>query len=166
MYKIGDCVVYGIHGVCRVSSLEKRKVQQKMVTYYALVPLEQEQTVFLVPVDNPVAVSKLRPLMTRQELDSILRSDKVQNSLWIADENQRKQIYRQLISGTDRGALMAMVGALCRHKKEQLAAGRKFHQCDENFLNDAKRILDREIAMVLDMTPAQVEAYILSFLDN
>ena len=137
MYEIGSRVLYGIHGVCRITALESMRFGKARAKYYVLEPVEQPGAKFYVPVENEAAVAKLRPLLSREALLALLHSDAVRNYPWIADENQRKLRFRELISSGDREALMGMIGALLRHKKAQLAAGRKFHQSDENFLTDA-----------------------------
>lgn len=53
-----------------------------------------------------------------------------------------------------------MVGCLYKHKEEQAALGRKFHLCDENFLRDARKLLDSEFAQILGIEPAQVAVYL------
>ena len=39
MYHIGDQVVYGIHGVCRIVDEEKSTVDRKTVTFLVLEPV-------------------------------------------------------------------------------------------------------------------------------
>ena len=152
MYQIGDQVVYGIHGVCRVVDQEERIVDRKKVVYMALEPVEQEGARYLIPTHNPVAMSKVKPMLTNEELTALLESKEALEDNWIRDENQRKQTYRELISSGDRVRLMQMVRTLYRHKAEQLTAGRKVHICDDNFLRDAEKLLCSEIAAVSGIT--------------
>lgn len=152
MYQIGDLVVYGIHGVCRVVDQEERVVDRKKVVYMALEPMEQEGSRYLIPTHNPVAMSKVKPMLTNEELTALLESKEALEDNWIRDENQRKQTYRELISSGDRVRLMQMVRTLYRHKAEQLTAGRKVHICDDNFLRDAEKLLCSEIAAVSGIT--------------
>ena len=166
MYEIGSQVLYGIHGVCRITALESMRFGKARAKYYVLEPVEQPGAKFYVPVENEAAVAKLRPLLSREELLALLHSDAVRNYPWIADENQRKLRFRELISSGDREALMGMIGALLRHKKTQLAAGRKFHQSDENFLTDAQKLLNAEFAQVFCLEPKAVNAFIQKELEN
>ena len=166
MVEIGQQVLYGIHGICTVSGVELMRFGKVKTKYYVLEPTEQPGSRFYVPVDNEAAVAKLRPLMSSNELLELLHSDTVRNYPWIADENQRKLRFRELITSGDREALMGMIGALHRHKKAQLAAGRKFHQSDENFLSDAQKLLNAEFAQVFGLDPKEVNAFILRELEN
>lgn len=160
MFVRGDWLVYGIHGVCCVLDLETRSVDRKMVEYYVLEPLEQPGARYYVPTQNQAAVAKLRPILTKEELDSLLCSEDTASDAWIADENQRKQRYRELINSTDLVALICMVRTLHRQKAALLASGRKFHLCDENFLRDAEKLLSSEFSQVLSIPPEDVGQYI------
>lgn len=156
MYSIGDKVVYGNHGVCLIEAVEDRVVDRKTVSYYVLKPLDHGQTQFFIPVHNQVALAKIRPLLTRQELLQILRSSELHADCWIAEENRRKLRYKELVGSGDFAAIAQMVHTLQQHKIRTLEVGRKFHLCDENFLRDGKKILDSEISVVLDIPVGQV----------
>ena len=160
MLQIGSQVVYGIHGVCTIIEVEARRVDRKKVEYFVLEPNDQPGARFYVPTQNQVALSKLRPLLTREALDALLVSEDTHRECWIPEENLRKQKYRELINGGDRAALISMIRALQQHKESQLAAGRKFHLSDENFLRDAEKMLRSEFSYVLGMSQAEVSAYI------
>lgn len=160
MYQVGEKVVYGIHGVCRVADLETRVVDRKHVTYLVLVPENQEGSMYLVPTHNAVAMSKLCPMLTAAEMEELFQSDAIVRDAWVKDENQRKQIYRELIAGTDRAALMGMIRTLYRQKAGLVAAGKKFHQCDENFLRDAEKRLASELQHVLKSDYDHAKSYL------
>lgn len=156
----GDRVLYGIHGVCHISDIETRSVSGNQTAYYVLVPVALPESRYYVPVQNQAAVAKLHKLLTAEELDTILHSPTVHANAWIADEGRRKLRYRELLNGSDRGAMISMVRTLRNHRTEQLAAGRKFHQCDENFLRDAEKLLNSEISIVLNIPQSDVGEYV------
>ena len=160
MYQVGELVVYGMHGVCRVVSQEERLVDKKRLNYLALEPVGHGDSRFLVPTQNASAMAKLQPILSKEELEAMITSEDVKTGQWIRDENQRKQTYRELISCGERKRIMRMVHTLYRHKADQSASGRKIHLCDENFLHDAEKLLIGEIAIVLHLEPEQARAYI------
>ena len=166
MYEIGNQVLYGIHGICTVTAIERMRFGKEKAKYYCLEPVEQPGARFYVPVENAAAVSKLRRLLSREELLELLHSEEVRNYPWIADENQRKLRFRELIGSGDRAQLMGMIGTLHRHKKAQLEAGRKFHQSDENFLHDAQKLLNAEFALVFGLEPKSVSGFSLREMEN
>lgn len=160
MFQVGDQVVYGVHGVCRIVDEEKRVVDRKQVTYLVLDPIGQPGSKYLVPTHNAAAMAKLHKLLSREELLTLLCSDEVHTDGWIRDENQRKQTYRELVSSGSRTSLLQMLCTLYRHKAEQSAAGRKVHQCDDNFLRDAERMLSSEVAIVMELEYDQARTFL------
>lgn len=157
--------MYGIHGVCSILNFEIRSVGGKKIEYYVLEPLDQPGARYYVPTNNEAAVAKLRPILTHQELDALLQGTDACADAWIEDETQRKQHYKQILASVDRAALVCMLHTLHRRKQEQLAGGRKFHLCDENFLRDAEKILDGEFSLVLNIAQDQVGAYVRDALE-
>lgn len=160
MYEVGQRVVYGIHGVCEIIDIEVKTVDRKRISYFVLEPLDQPGARYYIPTEKPAALAKLSPLLTRQELDELLLSCDPSGNSWIADENQRKMRYRELISGADRKALVVMVHTLHMHKNRQVEQGRKFHLCDENFLRDAEKLLCSEFSLVLNLSKEETENYL------
>lgn len=165
MYQVGDQVLYGIHGVCGIIGLEHRHLDRKKVEYYVLEPIRQPGSRFYVPTQNPAAVKKLQRVLTGPELEALLSSEEARMDTWIPDENQRKLRYRDIINAGDRAALLSMIGTLYRQKKLQEMAGRKFHQCDENFLRDAQKLLESEFSLVLNIQQSQIGDYLQSKLN-
>ena len=150
MYQVGELVVYGMHGVCRVVSEEEQLVDKKRLNYLALEPLSNGNSRFLVPTQNAAAMAKLQPILSKEELEAMITSENVKTGEWI----------RELIGSGDRKRLMRMVHTLYRHKANQIALGKKNHLCDENFLHDAEKLLIGEISIVLHLEPEQARDYI------
>lgn len=166
MFQTGDRVVYGIHGVCDIVGTEIQIVDKKEVVYLVLEPLAQPGSRYMVPSHNPAAMKKVKQILTCSELERMIRSEAVRTDCWIRDEGQRKQTYRELISSGDRERLMAMVHTLYRHKAEQIAAGKKVHLCDDNFLRDAERLLTGEISVVMETDTDTAKQFIRTHLKN
>jgi len=164
MFRIGDKVVYGMHGVCVIVDKEERIIDRKTVVYLALEPVGQDGSRYLVPTHNAVAMGKLKKMMSPEELVQLLDSDIVRQNGWIRDENIRKQTYRELIRSGDRVRLMQMVCSIYQHKAEQCAAGKKCHLCDENFLRDAEKLLASEISAVMELSLEEARQLIRSRL--
>lgn len=160
MYQAGEFVIYGVHGVCRVLGTEKQLVNRKRIEYLVLEPMAGNESKFYLPTQNPTAMSKLQSVLSRDEMDALMASQEIRKDCWIKEENLRKQHYRDLIGSGNRLALLQMVSALYRYKKEQSEAGRKFHQCDDNFLRDAEKLLCSEISLVMELTTEQAKEYL------
>ena len=160
MYQSGTYVIYGIQGVCRVIGTELQRVNRNEVEYLVLEPLEKAESRFLLPTGNPAAMAKLQKVLTRQEMTEILTSECIHEGIWIPDDGQRKQRYRELVAAGDRISLLQMLACIYRHKEEQLANGRKIHQCDDNFMRDSEKLLAMEVALVMEMSNEEARAYL------
>ena len=160
MYQIGEFVVYGIQGVCRVLGTEKQLVNRKRVEYLILEPITREKSRFYLPTQNPNAIGKLCPVLTRKELNDLLDCAQINEDCWIKEESLRKQRYRDLLSAADRISLMQMLRSLYRYQSELISNGKRIHQCDEYFLHDAERLLSSEIGLVMELSPEEAKQYL------
>ena len=70
MYQIGDLIVYGGTGVCRVEKVEAPKLKgtDGKRQYYTLKPLYQDGTI-CIPVDTKVF---MRPVISREEAEKLI----------------------------------------------------------------------------------------------
>lgn len=166
MYQIGEYVVYGVQGICRVLGKEKQLVNRKRVEYLVLEPLTKGESKFYLPTQNPAAMAKLQPLLSLQALNELLLSDEIRQGSWVPEENLRKQRYRELLSGGDRVALLQMLRSVYRYREELEASGKKIHQCDDNFLRDAEKLICCEISLVMILDTEQAKAFLRNHLSQ
>ncbi len=164
MYQQGERVLYGTHGVCEIAGMEIRIIDRKAVEYFVLESLDRQGGRFYVPTQNPAALAKMRPILDRASLLALLDRPEIRIDCWITNEAQRRNRYREILAGSDRTEMLAMVGTLLRHRAELLANGRKFHLSDENFLRDAEKLLYGEASLVLGMDRSQTGEYIRNIL--
>lgn len=155
-----DRVIYGSNGVCRILGIERKKLGPKFADYYVLSPLNDGTARFYVPTQNETAVSKLSPILTKQEIFELLNADPENADVWTDEEMERRQKYKLLLLHNDRKALICMVRCLRSHKQSQETAGKKFHMTDENFLRDAQRLLAAEFAASLCISVREAEELI------
>ena len=164
MYESGTYIVYGVQGVCKVIGTEKQLVNRKRTEFLVLEPLVKSESRFYVPTQNPTAMNKILQVLSREDLESLIASPQLREDCWVSHENIRKQQYRELLSSGNRMQILRMVCALYRYKDEQIAAGKKFHQIDDNFLRDAERLICSEISLVMEKTMEESREYLRSNL--
>ena len=72
MYKVGDLILYGSTGVCRVDDITHdvpgREGQDQL--YYVLTPLYQDFTIY-VPTDTTKVF--MRPIISRDEAEELIK---------------------------------------------------------------------------------------------
>ena len=151
MFQVGDVIIYGAHGVCKITDIEEKSVNGVKKSYYVLKPVGDDGSTIFAPTDNEVVLKKIRRLLTKKEIHKLIDSMESENAVWIANENERKELYKSILSTGDHRELIKMIKAIYAHKKEREAEGKRLHMSDERFFKDAEQILYNEFQYVLDL---------------
>lgn len=160
-FSVNDTVLYGAEGVCRVAEIVQRDFGAGAVDYYVLRPVYNENSTIFVPVNNSALTDKIRRVLAADEIRALIRSMPQEDSIWFADENERKEKFRQILARGERTELIGMIKALYQHQQLQQANGKHLHAADERFFRDAEKMLYDEFAIVLKIKPDQVLPLIL-----
>lgn len=166
MYQIGETVLYGTEGVCRIGGTQEMKVGGKKKPYYVLKPVYREGATVFVPMDNDALLSKMRRVLSAEEIDAILRSAAEEELLWIDDPNERKQEYSRILTCGDRRELVRLIRTLYLRRQELRAVGKHLRSGDDQLLRDAEKLLNDELALVLNIPQHEVPEYIRSLLEE
>lgn len=154
--KIGTYVLYGKTGVCLV----KEQTVMNGGQYYVLSPVSDSRSSVYVPLSNDELVGRMRPLLTREEIDLLLsRADEVRME-WPEDRNERATLCRGVLCGGDRKELVRLLCCLMRRKAERIEMGKRLSSMDENFLQECVRLVQEEFSMVLGIPTREVGPYI------
>ena len=159
MFSLGDTVLYATTGVCVVDSIEKKKIGKLTKEYYVLKPVAQSSSTVFVPVDNEVLTSKMRELITKQDIEKILGNTDVLD-LWIDDEGVRREEFAKVVVCGERSRQFALARTL---RKKQLGLSEKnkrLHIADERVFKEVLRIIVDEFSFVLGISPKEVEEII------
>ncbi len=157
-YAIGEVVVFGLHGVCQITGLETDQKDQS--ESYVLQPLYDSRCKLFVPVASEIAVSKMKKIIGKEEASALIKSFASARNIWIINENQRKDAYRELLKTGERTDLINLIHTLAWQEEKQKSTGKHLHRLDEKYYKDAKKILYGEIAYVLGIEMEQVEEMI------
>lgn len=166
MYKVNDMVVYGNEGVCKITEITSRVFANKTKEYYVLKPVYNENTVLYIPVQSEELASKMKKILSVDEIYEIIHMDPKENGDWIDNDNQRKEKYKEVLRNGDRKEIMKMIRLLYLHQQELKEAGKKFHMADDKFFKDAEKILYDEFAYVLDIKQEDVIPFICKELEE
>lgn len=151
MFQVNDVIIYGTQGVCKITGTEEKTVSGKKKTYFILKPVSNQGATIFAPTDNEVVLRKMRRLLTRDEIHKLIDSMRSENAVWVANESERKELYKSTLAKGDRMELIKMIKAIYTHKKEREAEGKRLHLSDERFFKDAEQILYNEFQYVLDL---------------
>lgn len=160
MFCVGDTVLYGSQGVCRIVGTDEKKLGGTKVEYFVLKPVYDENSTLFVPSTNTNLISKMRNVLSAQQIYDMIKTMPDENTIWIEDENERKQKYQQIVIEGNRQKLVQIIKTLHLHQISQEEKGKKLHQADENILKQAEKLLYNEFALVLNIQPDEVLPFI------
>ncbi len=154
--KIGTYVLYAKTGVCLI----KEQTTMNGGQYYVLSPISDSRSSVYVPADKPEMVARMRPLLTREEINALLVDADTVRLEWVDDRNERAMLYRAVTGSGDRKELVRLLVCLMRKKRERMEIGKRLSSMDENFLQECVRLVQEEFSMVLGIERREVGPYI------
>ena len=160
LYQIGQLIVYGAEGVCRVEAvgpLDMRGAQQG-VDYYTLSPLYRDGRIF-IPVDTEVYT---RPVMTREEAKELIaRIPDIPAEVY---ENSNPRLlnehYQLFLKSHDCTDLVRLIRAIYIKSVSAADRGRRLGQVDERNMKQAEEMLHGELAAALELPMDEVKDFI------
>jgi len=151
MFQVNDVIMYGAHGVCKIIGTEEKLISGVKKNYYILKPVGDQGSTIFAPTDNEIVLKKMRRLLSKDEIHKLIDSMGAENPQWIANENERKELYKNILTKGDHLELIQMIKAIYTHKQAREAEGKRLHMSDERFFKDAEQILYNEFQYVLDI---------------
>lgn len=165
MFNVGDMVLYGSTGVCRISEVTDMRMGRETKKYFILNPVSQDNSTVFVPVDNELLVGRMRKVLTESEIKKMLNDVDQNENIWIDNDAERGEKFNEIIKSGDRGQIILVVRALYKHQRELTKHGKKLHLADERCLKDAERLIRDEFSIVLNIEPDMVGDYISGHLN-
>lgn len=162
MFQVNDMVLYGTNGVCKLVDIDERDCGGRMVKYYILKPIYASNSTVFVPVNNEKLTSKMRYVLTKEEIHAKIRSIPEGRQSWIADERTRKERFKDIVSRADTFELIQLIKTLLEHQETVTAKGKKLHVADERMLQEAEKMICDEFSYVLGIPREEVPSYIVN----
>jgi len=160
MFEIGEYIVYGTSGICRVEEICSSPYDKTDTrTFYLLIPVRNPMaSTIYTPVDNDRV--PMRRLMTVTEIDALIAAMPEIKLLEVPVEKQRREIYRSTIGALRPEGYVSVIKTVQRRREELTAARKHFPVSDMEYGRLAKHLLYSECAHVLGMEEDGIEAYI------
>ena len=164
MFKVGEFIVYGINGICRVADVCPSPYDKTDPrTFYLLIPVNNPMSSSIyTPVDNTRV--PMRRLMTRENIEELIARIPEIEPLTVPVEKQRRELYRTTVGELDPKGYVRVIKTV-RQRRETLTAARKHvPMTDLEYGRLAKHLLCSECALVMGVSEEDADAYILSSL--
>lgn len=159
MFEVGEYVVYGSKGVCRIEDITHIEISgaDKNRLYYVLTPIDSGGKIY-APTDNQKIT--MRKVITREEADRLIKEMPEIEVLWFADDKQREAKYKEVMRTCDYRSWVSIVKTLYLRKKERTAQGKKVTSLDEKYMRVAENELYSELSLSLGIPKEEMEIYI------
>lgn len=158
MFEVGDNIIHGGSGACRVEKIGALNTGVKGRIYYTLVPYYIKGSSVYTPVDSDKVI--MRPVMTKEEVMSLIDDIKNIDTLWVKDEKKREETYKNAIRSCDARELVKIIKTIYLRKKERVAEGKKMTYSDEKYYKLAEDNLYGELAVALSMTKEEAKEFV------
>ncbi len=159
-------VVYGDNGVCQIVDKRKEKFAGQFKEYYILKPANHEASTFYVPVDNEHLLSKIRTVLSKEEILDLIRSVAGDSLEWIDDNRVRNETYREIFNRGDSRELLLLLKSLHLHRQARQEEGKKLWTVDETAMKHAEKLIYEEFATVLEIQEDEVVPYIMDIVQT
>lgn len=166
MYELGDYIIYGNHGVCRVEDIGSLDISgiDKRIECYTLQPIYSKASTLYTPVDNDKVT--MRRVITNDEALELIKQIADTPLLWIENDKQREEAYKKALRDRDCMDWVKIIKTLYVRKQERLSQGKKLTFTDEKYLTIAQDFLFGELSIAMDMDKEEVENLISDQLEQ
>ncbi|MCR5216586.1 MAG: CarD family transcriptional regulator [Lachnospiraceae bacterium] len=164
MYQIGQYVMYGNTGICKVMSIGPSEFLNPEKEYYTLQPIfSNTNSVIYVPTDKAESVRKV---LSASEAHSYLSSLKDMKVEHFASRNSTlvSQHYKSLLETHEIEKNLALFKEASEKIELAIEAGKKPLQTDLNFKETSERLLCEELSIALDLSQDEVRSQLASAL--
>lgn len=143
MFRVGDRVVYPMHGAGTIEGIEQREILGKTHKYYVLqLPISDMKV--MIPVDNTEEIG-LRDVIKPSQVDEVLNILRQDSTPMSSNWNRRYRNNLEKIKSGDIFEVASVVRNLsARNKEKGLSTG------ERRMLESAKEILLSELILASD----------------
>lgn len=160
MFKVGDLVVYGSTGVCRILDIKPYDgVGEEGQLYYYLEPLYQNCMIY-IPVETDQV--SMRPIISKQEAERLMEMlPTIQVTIYNhRSVNALENMYKECIQSYNCMTLAKLTKSLYAKRQALSRENRKLGVLDERYMKKAEDLLFGELAAALEIPKEQMFDYI------
>ena len=159
MYKIGDSVVYPMHGAGVIEDIEKKEILGKLQSYYVMrIPMGDMKV--MVPMENAAGVG-MRDVICKEQAEKVLLSFRNTETDIIQNWNKRFRDNMVKIKSGDIFEVASVVKSLMlRDRQKGLSTG------ERKMLSNAKQILISEIVVATGVDHDSIESRLYDMVDE
>lgn len=165
-YKIGDKVIYDNNGVCYIEDICEHSFSYGTPPrlYYILRSASGNKSTFYVPTESVSLTDKMRPLLSKNEINDILDTLKNNYIGWIDDRKERAETFKRMMTSGDCATMLLLIECIYRKKTELVSVKKRMYSAEEAMLSSAEKLINDEFSHSLEIPSDTVGTYIRSRL--
>jgi len=161
MFSVNDHIFYSTTGVCRITGIKREKFGNiDEQDYYILQPIYSKSITY-VSTTNETQLAKMRPVMTRDEIYSLINNMPNEENIWLQNIHDRNDVFSEKLRTGNSNELVKLIKTLFLEGNKKRGKGKTLNINDIKILTTAEKLLHEEIAFVLGIEPDRVLAFIL-----
>lgn len=165
MFDVGEYVVYGSKGVCKIVDITRLEMAgaDKERLYYVLEQMGDAAGRIYAPTDNQKIV--MRKVISKEAAEQLIQEIPQIELLWVPDDRQREAAYKEALKSGDYRSWVSIVKTLYYRQRERLAQGKKITALDERYMRVAENELYSELSLTLNIPKENMQDYIKERLE-
>lgn len=160
MFKTGDMVVHTAEGICRIEGIEKKTFDGKSDEYYVLRAIYDNRSTVYIPVESVRLNPKIRLVLTKEQIDEIIGLVPEQPPLKYDNDNARRKLFRECISGGECEKIAQVIRTISEMKSAIRKSGKKPRVTDERLIRETEAAIGSEFAFSLGISTDEVAGII------
>ncbi len=150
-FQIGEVVLYGTEGICKVIGTEEKRFGQEALMYHVLESVAKGSRIF-VPFTNSMLVNRIRRPLSDEEMQALLTSlENMAELPWIINDRERKTTYTSLVANGKTEDLLALMKTVQNRRIALAEMGKKLYASDDRCYREARSLLVAEMTLSLEM---------------
>ncbi len=164
MFSVGELMVYGTNGVCRVEEIGQSPFgADDTRLFYKLSPTsDRANLVIYTPVDNDKVI--MRPLISAEEARALLAAVDEIGIVEVPLEKKRRDIYREHLATVEPREYISVIKTAVQRREEFKRTRRRLPDIDNDAEHIAKTSLYGELSVVLGMSREEIHEMIIKTL--
>ena len=150
MPQVNDIIIYTTYGICKIKDKIEIKLNDSVGEYFVLVPLTDSKAELTIPTSNELIMSRVLPLLSKDEITTLINEIPFIDTYWIDNDNQRKKEFSEIVKKGNRRENLKLIKSIKNHQMSLKGKGRKLHETDEAAMKDALKLILDEFSYVLD----------------
>ena len=162
MFSVGDMIIYGSTGVCKIENIVENELTGTVREYYVLRPVDTDKSTIYVPVDNEKLTSRMRAVPSAKELKTMMQDAKKEQLEWVDNHLRRSEIFHEILNEGEIARVLVLFKTLNARSVLLSKENKHLPKTDERIYKECQKLLCCEFSAILEIEQSEVITFILN----